>query len=231
MRHFNNPALGFFCGVAFEFAGLLPTPFDMRDVAMPINDLPCWFSGVTSVGTQVFVSPLGRLDSLDHDAIKYGLQLRDVMPVGSCHDERQRDATTVHQQMTFAAIFFPDPLGWGQRLTEPMVLSSWPRRCFASAKRCLRDRRTQQAPLSTGPQRRQLSPIAGIEHGSRWRCHTARRAVPSIGSLLSTRTRCLQKQAWNLWACVRHRPCGCTSDPSGAGAQESVVLRASKNHP
>jgi hypothetical protein len=36
--------------------------------------------------------------------------LRNIMPVGPGHDERQRDATTVHQQMALAPIFFPDPL-------------------------------------------------------------------------------------------------------------------------
>jgi hypothetical protein len=38
------------------------------------------------------------------------------MPVGSGHDERQRDTTLVHQQMTLAAIFFPDTSGLDLRL-------------------------------------------------------------------------------------------------------------------
>ena len=32
--HFDDPAPGFLPGVTFEFAGLLPTPFDMGDVAV-----------------------------------------------------------------------------------------------------------------------------------------------------------------------------------------------------
>jgi hypothetical protein len=90
----------------------------MRDVAMPVNDFQCGLSSVARIGTQVLASPHGRLDSLDHHGIKYGFQLRNVLPVGSGHDERQRDATTAHQQMMFAAIFSPDPLSWGQRLPE-----------------------------------------------------------------------------------------------------------------
>ena len=34
MGHFDDPAPGFLLGVTFEFAGLLPTPSDMGDVAV-----------------------------------------------------------------------------------------------------------------------------------------------------------------------------------------------------
>jgi hypothetical protein len=34
--------------------------------------------------------------------------LGDIMALGTAHDERERDATRVDQQMTLAPIFFPD---------------------------------------------------------------------------------------------------------------------------
>jgi len=38
-----------------------------------------------------------------------------VIDVGCGHDDRQRDATPVHQQVALAALFFPDPSGWARR--------------------------------------------------------------------------------------------------------------------
>jgi hypothetical protein len=48
--------------------------------------------------------------TLDHDGIEHGLNLRHAVCVGSRHDEGQRDATPVHQQMALAAVF--SPIGW-----------------------------------------------------------------------------------------------------------------------
>ena len=109
---------------------------------MGFNDVERRLAGVARVGTQVLVAPLRRIDPLDHDGLKHRLELRHIMAMGSGHDERQRDATTVDQQMALAAIFFPDLLDWGQRLTVPEALSSSPRRCFASARRCLQHETT-----------------------------------------------------------------------------------------
>ena len=127
MRHLNDPASGLLGGVALELTGLLSTAFDVRDVAMGFNDVERRFAVVARVGTQVLVAPLRRIDPLDHDGLKHRLELRHIMAMGSGHDERQRDATTVDQQMALAAIFSPDPWDWGQRLTVPEALSSSPR--------------------------------------------------------------------------------------------------------
>jgi len=59
--------------------------------------------------------------SLKHDGIKNRLQLRNIMPIGSGHDERQRDATPVHQQMALAPIFSPDPWGWVRYLQAGLL--------------------------------------------------------------------------------------------------------------
>ena len=93
---------------------------------MRLDDIQGRRSAVTRIRTQVLAPSLGRVDSFDHHGIEYSAELRDVMAIGSCHDERQRDATTVDQQMALAPIFFPDPLDWLQRLCVPWALSSWP---------------------------------------------------------------------------------------------------------
>ena len=51
--------------------------------------------------------------------VKHRVELRDVMPVGSCHDERQRDTTAVHQQVPLAPPFFLDPSGYARQLLAP----------------------------------------------------------------------------------------------------------------
>lgn len=63
-------------------------------------------AGVACVGTQVLVSSQRWIGSLNNEGIQHGFKLRNIMSVCSGHDERQRDATTVHQQMAFAPIFF-----------------------------------------------------------------------------------------------------------------------------
>jgi len=85
----------------------------MGHIAMFLNNLQNGRSCITSISTQMLVSPDGRAGSLNHDGIENGRQLRNIMPIGSGHDERQRDATSVYQQMALAPIFSPDPWGWG----------------------------------------------------------------------------------------------------------------------
>ena len=128
MRDFYNPAFCSLLRVTLEFAGLLPTALDMRNVAMRLNDRQRRCTGVAGIGAQVFVPSDWRAGSVYDDGVEYRFQLRDIMPIGSGRDERQRDATTVHQQMAFAPIFFPYRWDWIQQSTEPAALSSSPRR-------------------------------------------------------------------------------------------------------
>lgn len=46
----------------------------------------------------------------DLDSIQYNPQLPAIMPAGSGRDERQRDATSVHQQVAFTSI--SPPIRW-----------------------------------------------------------------------------------------------------------------------
>jgi hypothetical protein len=64
---------------------------------MLLDDFQSRCSGVARISAQMFVPPDRRTGPLDHKCIEHRLQLGDVMSIGSGHDERQRDATTVHQ--------------------------------------------------------------------------------------------------------------------------------------
>ena len=79
VRHFNSPTPCLFLGRAFALNGLLPPAFDMRDVAVPLNDLQSGRSGIASIGAQVLVPPDGWAGSLDHDGIKHRRQLRNII--------------------------------------------------------------------------------------------------------------------------------------------------------
>src|SRR5450830_1041272 len=177
--------LAFFSGSRLSSLAscLLPSALDVRNVAMVLNDVQSRCAGVARVGTQMLVSSLRWIGSLDNDGIQHGFKLRYIMSVCSGHDERQRDATTVHQQIAFAPIFFPYRWDWVQRFPVPVAPSSSPRQYFAIARQCLQIRRTRQAPVSTGLQRRLLFPTPGTGHESRWHCRSARRGALSTGTL------------------------------------------------
>lgn len=102
--------------------GFCATTDDVRDVAMRLDDLQCTPTSISGVGTQMFAAPLARGFTFDHDGAQHLLQLRDVMLVGPGHDEGQRDATAVHQQMPLAAFFSPDQSGWVRLPLAPEAL-------------------------------------------------------------------------------------------------------------
>jgi hypothetical protein len=57
-----------------------------------------------------------------HDSsIQDGLELSDIIAMCSGHDQRQRDATPVHQQVSLGAFFSPDLLDWVPLLRSPSV--------------------------------------------------------------------------------------------------------------
>ena len=127
---FDNPAPCALARLALEFLRFLPAPLDVRDVAALFNDLTSWLAHVGGIGARV----LGA-GARDFAAVEHGLELRDVMPVGPCHDERERDATPVDKQVPLAPIFFPDPWDWLRRIPGLKAPSSWPHQCFATPTR------------------------------------------------------------------------------------------------
>ena len=87
---------------------------------MRVDDANGGTAAVSGVGAQMLAAPERWLLPLDDERSQHRVKPGDVMDVGRGHDERQLDATTVHQQMTLAAIFFPDRSGSARPLVAPM---------------------------------------------------------------------------------------------------------------
>lgn len=202
---------------------------DVRDVAVVFNRAKVLCSSVAGVSAQMLVSPLRRVPALDDDGGENIVESLAVMNVGPAHDERQRDATTVHQQMTLAAFFSPDPSGWGQQLPGPAAPSSSRHPRFASARRCPPSGRTRPGPLSIDPQRTPQLPTQGIACGRCLRCQSAPWAGPSIGSPCAAQRRWPRTPsapalaAGPLQACA-HRSCPLVS------ARESMAPHVARTH-
>jgi hypothetical protein len=116
------------------------------------------------------------------------------MHVGPARDERQRDATPVDQQTSFAPFFSPDPWGWAPRTRWPRELSPSPRPRFASPRQYLPSRRTRPTRLATRPRRNPPGAIAENADGSHWHFHipSARLSTdnPCAGHTRSRQTPC-----------------------------------------
>ena len=95
---------------------------DMRNVAVRLDDFQCTPTSVSGVSTQVLTAPRRWGIASDHDGLQHWVELRNVMLIGPGHDERQRDATAVHQQVPLAAFFFPDQLGCARPPLAPRAL-------------------------------------------------------------------------------------------------------------
>lgn len=195
MRHLYNPPPGSRRRMPPFFLGFLPAPFHMGHVAMRFNDDTRWNAGVASIGTEVLAASLTWQGTRHHNGVKDGGKLADIMAVGRGHDDRQRDAMAVHQQVALAAIFFPDPSDSVRQLPELRALSSWPRRYSATARRSLPTRHTPPArpAIRLRTRRRPATPKSAGEW--RWRSRSARRATPSTDSPYARHTRCLEHQA------------------------------------
>ena len=121
VTHLDHPSSRLPLGVAPFDVRLLASVGHVRNVAMVQDDLHGRFASIASVGTQVLVASLWRCLALDHDGLKYRIDLGDVMLIGPGHDDRQRDATPVHQQMSLASLFSPDRSDFGRPLLVPGV--------------------------------------------------------------------------------------------------------------
>ena len=120
MADLNNPTSGLLSGMPLLGLLLLCATGHMRNVAMALNDLQRRLAAISGIQTQMLGATLSRHLALDHDGRQDCVELRNVMPVRSGHDERQGDATAVDQQVTLAPIFFPDQSGWGRPAFVPV---------------------------------------------------------------------------------------------------------------
>jgi hypothetical protein len=74
------------------------------------------------------------------------------MPLGSAHDQGQRDSTRVDEKASLRPIFFPGPLGSAQQIPVPAEPLPWPRRCFARTMQSLPSRHTPPGPCARASQ-------------------------------------------------------------------------------
>jgi len=121
MAHLDNPAARLLVGMPPFCLRLLASIHDMGDVAVPLDDSPQLRAAVSGIGTQMLAAALGGHGTRDRDRLEHLLQALAISHVGRGHDDRQRDATPVHQQVTLAPIFSPGPSGWVQRILVPSV--------------------------------------------------------------------------------------------------------------
>jgi len=114
MCGFNDPA-----AVLRGAATFALLPADPRSIAASNDGLLCGLPVISAISIEEGADfALG----LDHDErVENGTELGNVMPICSGHDQRQRDATPVHQQMTLAAFFSPDPSGSVLPLQFPLA--------------------------------------------------------------------------------------------------------------
>ncbi len=182
MAYLNDPSPCFLLRIApFEFS-FCPTVDDMSDVSTVLDSPKTGDVTIPGISTEMFVSAKRWIIPLDGDGIEHFFEAFMIIDIGSGHDDRQRDATTVHQEVALASFFSPDPSGWDQRPLEPKGLSSSIHRRFAIARRSPPSRRTQQGRLSREPRRSLLLPIQESVCGRSWRCRIALGAKPSIGT-------------------------------------------------
>ena len=120
MADLNNPSSSFLSGMPLLGLLLLGATGHMRNVAMALNDFQYRLAAISGIQTQMLGATLDWHLALDHDGRQDCVELRDIMPVRSGHDERQGDATTVDQQVTLASIFFPDQSGCARPALVPV---------------------------------------------------------------------------------------------------------------
>ena len=87
MGDLDDPAARPLGGMAFEFTGLLVTPLDVGDVTLGQDGLHRGRTAVTRIGTQVFRASFRWRRTLDLNGLKYGIELRHIMPIRARDDE------------------------------------------------------------------------------------------------------------------------------------------------
>lgn len=120
MADLNNPTPGFLIRMRLLGFFLLGATGHMRNVVVALDDIQRRLAAISGIQTQVFGAALGRYLALDHDGGQDSVELRNIMPVRSGHDERQGDATAVDQQVTLAPIFSPDQSGSARPALVPV---------------------------------------------------------------------------------------------------------------
>ena len=118
----DHPSTSLLPGLPLLGLSLLAPVYDVGNVAMRFHDADGLGAAEAGVGTQVLAAPHRRLRALDDDGAEHLIDALGVIDVGPGHDDRQGDATPVHQQVPLAPIFFPDPSGCAPQPLAPTAL-------------------------------------------------------------------------------------------------------------
>ena len=111
MAYLDHPAPRLLGRISPFRIGLFSAINHVGNVAVRLDGLQGATPSVARIGTQVLAASDAWRLAFDHDGFQHSIELRDVMLIGPGHDERQRDATAVHQQVALAPLFFPDRSG------------------------------------------------------------------------------------------------------------------------
>ena len=180
MTHFHNPSPRFVIRMMYLFTDLLTARADVRNIAIAYYSFACWFSGISGISAKIFLFRAIFRWEVD-PVFQYRIKLRNVVPIRTCDDDRQGDATLVYQQMAFGPVFFPCPLDSGRRFPWPKGLSSWSRLCFATPRPSPPSHRIQQALAATGQGKNLPAPTCENRHAPNWNSQTVLLAMLSIG--------------------------------------------------
>lgn len=110
--YLDDPATGTLARMFSLRSRVLATTDDVWDIAMGDHDLERGRSDVTRIGAKVLAATELGIGLRHGDGVEDGAHLADIMPICSGHDDRERDATTVHQQAALAPIFCPIRRVW-----------------------------------------------------------------------------------------------------------------------
>ena len=105
MGYLDHPAPCLVHRIAPFGVGFLAPVNDMRDVTMVLDGAKVFGAAIARVGAQMFAAPVRRVLALDDTGGEHLVKPLAVRDVGSGHDDRQPDATAVHQQVALAAFF------------------------------------------------------------------------------------------------------------------------------
>ncbi len=83
MGQFNDPPPWLITEFFLHLNSLLASFFDMRNIAVGLNDLLCRLSRVAFVRAQVLH---GSLRWKTDAVLKDSIDLRNIMPIGTCYD-------------------------------------------------------------------------------------------------------------------------------------------------
>ena len=180
MTYFYDPATSAVTGNGFFRLDFFTTAPDVRNIS-PLNyDLHCIFAIIGFVGAEMMGLIRCRFRPFNDNGIQNDFQLSYIMPICPGYDERERDATLFHQQMTFASFFFPYPSGSDQPSPGPKALCSWRHQYFAITRICPPFHRIPPTRLAIRPKIPRPFPTGESRHGWNWGYHTPLWGEPSI---------------------------------------------------